>query len=353
MTHRRTSALLTLPAITAIAALALTGCTKGDSSATANLEEGPLSTYMAALWDGEEYTQEQYDEELKQTEELVAACMQNEGFEYVPDVNNGGVVFSDDSEDEGPQWGTEEFAKEFGYGITTDPWGGEMTGGEDDYVDPNGDYVNSLSESEQEAYYETLYGTGPTEEQMLEMEESGNYESDWTQEGCQGAARHEISQDADGATAAYEDPEFTELFAEIENMYAAIWDPEQKSEEVAALDAKWSDCMSEQGYTEFATSDDANMQISDEVNAIYEGVWGDGSEQITESQATELQKQADAEVKKLTEREIEVATANWKCKDKIGYDKELQKLQFELEQQFVDEHKAELDALLAKYSTKE
>ena len=348
MPRRANAAFLTIPAIAAIAALTLSGCS--GSGKPAEQEDGPLTKYMSALWDGEEFDQEQFDAEQQEIEELVAVCMQKEGFEYKPNVQTGGMVTFDD--EDGPQWGTEEFAKEFGYGMSTDPWGNQTPDPNEgeEYVDPNEKYVSSLSESEQAAFYETLYGAGPTEEQLAEMDENGSYTSDWTQEGCNGSARHELQQDTTGSQAAYEDPEFTELFEAINQMYAPIWDETQRPDELAKLDTEWVDCMTGKGYSEYTSPMDANTKVNDELNEIYMGGQDPEGEYVEPSAAD--QAKMEAEVEKFKSHEIEIATADFACKKKVDYDAKTQKYQFALEQEFVDEHKPELDALLAKYATK-
>lgn len=355
MSRKKPHALTLFPAFAAIVALTFTGCSSGGKDTTA-AEEGPLSKYLSALWDGEEWTQEKYDEQNKQTEELVAVCMQNEGFEYIPDLQSGGVFMTED--EDGPQWGTEEFAKEFGYGMSTDPWAGQDTesreGGE--YVDPNQEYVDSLSESEQQAYYETLHGVGMTEEEMVEAEENGgSWEYDWTTAGCYGAAQHEVEQEQQGAMAAYEDPEFADLFEAIDTMYAEVWgEAGPTNDELVQLDAQWADCMADKGY-EYTSPTDANQQLNDELNEIYNLGYPDESEENweepSEGEWATIQANIDAEIKKFQPYEIEVATADFACKKKLDYDTVSQKVMFDLEQKFVDSHKSELDALLAKYAT--
>ena len=121
---------------------------------------GPLDKYLSVLWEGQDYTQEHYDKIDLQREELMAECMAKEGFEYVPNANSGTTVMSDDDQ-EGPAWDSLEFAQQYGYGVFDWPGSSgpdEAPVDEEIYVDPNEDYVNSLSPSEQEAFYATLYG---------------------------------------------------------------------------------------------------------------------------------------------------------------------------------------------------
>ena len=151
--------------------LALAACSQGggqQSGNTANEEApmGPLDKYLSVLWEGQDYTQEHYDKIDLQREELMAECMAKEGFEYVPNANSGTTVMSDDDQ-EGPAWDSLEFAQQYGYGVFDWPGSSgddEAPVDEEIYVDPNEGYVNSLSPSEQEAYYATLYGEPQFEE---------------------------------------------------------------------------------------------------------------------------------------------------------------------------------------------
>lgn len=327
-------------ALLAAATLVLTGCSDGGKSdGGATTEDGPLSKYLSTLWDGEEYTQEKLDAETKQTEELVAACMQKEGFEYIPNLQSGGTIYS--SEDEEVEWGSKEFAEQYGYGIVE--WPGMNDTPEDDseeYVDPNQDYVEALSESEQTAYYEALHGPGPTDEEMAAMEDGdGGYEYDWTKSGCYGAAQHEVQSESSGGMAAYEDPEFTDLFDAMNEVWGAAYDEENPSDEVVEINREWADCMADAGHGDFTSPDSVQTVLYEEYDRL----------QMPDGEDGEWQELSETEKQKFQEREIDLALADRSCKQKIDYDDKSMKIQFALEQKFVDEHKTELDALVAQY----
>lgn len=341
MSVRTSSARYWVPAAVAVAAIALTGCSGGGESTggASAAEEGPLTTYMSALWDDEAMSQEKLDAENLKTEELVAACMTKEGFEYEPNTNNGGVVTMSDEESDGPEWGSEEFAKEYGYGIVDFPGGSAMAGPDEEYVDPNQKYIESLSESEQIAFNETLYGPGPTEEEMAAMEEGGSFTSSWETQGCYGKAHHETQKDSPGGMAAYEDPEFAELFESMNEVYAAVASEDSMSPEIEQLNRDWSDCMAEAGYPDLTDPMTAQNELSDEYYSAQE--FNDETGEVTEPSKSEK----DA----FQKREIEMATADFRCKKELKYDEKQQKVLFAAEQKFVDENKAALDALIAKH----
>lgn len=327
-------------ALLAAATLTLTACSGGaKQGGNAEIDEGPLSKYLSALWDGEEWTQEKSDELQKKTEELVAECMSEEGFEYTPNVQNGGVVYSSDEEID---WGSDDFVKQYGYGIVNWPGMEEMQGQGEEYVDPNQEYIESLSESEQQAYYEALSGPAPTEEEMAAMED-GSLEYDWTMAGCYGSAQQETQEEMNGVQAAYEDPEFKELFEATDAMWSGLYDEQNLNDDVAKLNREWADCMAESGFGDYPSPNSVQMALSDEYNELQ------NAQNANLGENDEWQDLNEADKKKFQEREIEVAVADHACRDKSSYDDKLMEIQFDLEQKFVDEHKAELDALVAKH----
>lgn len=320
------------------AAMLLSGCTGGASDASPEDEAvGPLQQYLSALYDENEFTQEKLDEQNAKSEALIAECMTKEGFEYQPSTNSGSVMYSSDTDGDEPEWGSLEFAEQYGYGITSWPGDDEAEEDVEEYVDPNGTYLESLSESEREAFYETLYG--PQDESALD--EDGSYEYDWKTAGCQGAAQHELQDAQGGSQAAYEDPQFAELFEAMNAVYEPFYSEEANAPEVADLDQQWASCMADRGIDEFTSPNTAAQEVSEESNALYSG---GGEDEYSEPDQEQL-----AAFKK---REIEVAVGDATCKKQVDYDQKLQKLTFAAEQEFIDEHRSELDALVAQYGVK-
>lgn len=335
MVRRVPKVLLSATAIAAAMTLTLAGCS-AKSAQTPDMEEGPLSKYLSALWDGEEYSEEMFQEQQLKAEELIAECMQKEGFEYEPDVQNLGTFMSEEDQ-EGPQWGSKEYAEQYGYGFSDSPDRESMEETTDTYVDPNGKYLESLSESEREAFYETLHGPQPTEEEWALMEEEGeSWSPDISEQGCWGAANAEARQGQDNYTAASEDPEFSELFEAINE----VWNTEG-NEETAKLDREWATCMADAGYPDFTTAWDAQDFVMNEQNSLYD------YENLGED---EMPKEpSKQELDALKKQEIEVATADFACKEKTDYEKKSVEIMFAAEQEFVDKYKPQLDALVAKY----
>lgn len=344
--HRRVNGTaLSLLALATSAALLLTGCSGGDSKKKPQDEMGPLDTYLMALSPADEMTDKKMEEMDRKTEDLVAKCMAKEGFEYTP---NPTTRFSMQGSEEmdNIDWGSVEFAEKYGYGMIEGPWSdqpGEQDSSQsgDEQKDPNAEYFGSLSETQQMAYQEALSGPMLTEESLPEGE---TQQYDWKSNGCYGAAQHEI-QGADKWQEAYSDPEFTELFAAIDKQNVKFYgdgtsaptDPEMQK-----LDAKWASCMSDAGFPDYKYPNDAQNAINDEYNTLN----GMNSESENPTPPSK------AELDKLKKKEIAVAVPDAKCRKKVNYDEEVQKLNIAFQEKFVSEHKPALEALVAKYAPK-
>jgi len=216
---------------------------------------------------------------------------------------------------------------EHGYGsFQTPEERAEMDEQAEDYVDPNMDYVNALSPSEQTAYYEILQGPQMTEEEYAAMEESGEaMEFNWETQGCYGAASHEVNGD---------DVTQSEKYKPLMDSLNKLYDTQQKHPETVKVDAEWAACMADAGYAEFKTKQEAQESVYAESNAYWENGATEEPDEATQT--------------KWRENEIDVALADFKCSEKVDYQDRTLKVQYDLENQFIDDNKAELDALIAE-----
>lgn len=347
-----TAARLAL-ASTCAAVLLLTGCSgggdgdgDGDKGAAAfDWTPGPLDEYSARIYgysyDEEEQSQEEMqaeaDAQNRKVEELVASCMQDQGFDYIPNDTNGGTVYSsDDGLD--VEWGTREFAEKYGYGISTDPWGSADLPVDDgtEYVDPNAEYTEAMSESELEAYNEALWGAP---QDYVEGEEPQEY--DWTTAGCYGAAQHEVYE-TDGAQ--------TDEFSALEDEISSFWETVQADPAVADLHAAWGSCMADAGFDGMTNVNESTQPLYDEWNALqgwedpeYQAQLEDWDWEADPDGPPAPEADADA-VAAFTTKEIETAVADFDCQEEVDFQAEYQRIDHELQQQFVDQHEAELEA---------
>ncbi|WP_432547151.1 hypothetical protein [Kineococcus sp. SYSU DK004] len=317
---RRTT--ITVPLV---AACLLAACSSSPAEGRAEERTSPLGAYFESFYGGEldeAAQQAEYEEQNRRTEELVAACMSEQGFEYQPNTASSSVTYSSDDE-----WDPEsrEWVAQYGYGMVTSPSSEQAEEAPpEEWTDPNGDYVASLSESEQAAYYEALSGPAPSEDDMAAMED-GSYEWDWTKNGCYGAAQHEVVGDD-----PLQGEEFRGLMDEIGTFYEGMtsWPG------MAEVEAAWSDCMSAAGHPGLAAQGDAVNSVSEELNRLYESPGPEGEVD-------------QAALDALGEREVEVALADLDCREETDYRDRVEEVTFEQEQRFVDDHRAELDAARA------
>jgi hypothetical protein len=312
-------------ALTALAAaLALSACAGADQGAL-TYEDSPLNAYLSGAY--AERDQAYWDDFQRQVEELSAECMAEQGWEYVPvdySQTGGGVSF------DGEEWKPDEreWVEQYGYGAVRYPGYEEMNtpivdGPE--FVDPNADYLATLSESEVTAYYEALYGPTPSEEDM----ESGSFEWRWEDSGCNGWATHELQG---------EDPMQSDEFAPLMTAMQEFWESQSSAPAIAELDRAWSTCMAEQGEPGFTQRFEAQDSIYTELNAVYE----------TQTEGIDLD---DPALVAIWEREVALALIDLDCRERTDYTQEQLRLQFEAEEQFITDHQAELDALKAAIET--
>jgi len=317
-----------LPAAALVTALALAGCTSGGGD-TLSYEDSPLNTYLASAWGGE-------------IEELTAACMKEAGFEYVPNLQNGGTIVGDDG-----VWQPDkrEWVAQYGYGVFNNPYNEQQnSGSSEEYVDPNQDYVSSLSESEQTAFYATLYGEGATEEQ------ANDPDFDWStlDNGCQGEASDQVygSSSQQDIYTEYED-----LLNRISEVYTSV----QSSAELKALDKEWASCMADAGFSGYTAQSEPTQKMYDVQNALYEDQ-NSAYEDFDYENATEAELEAfyaandpttTPEWKQHAEEEIEIALADFDCREKLDYTNQSLRLQFAAEEKFIADNKAELEAFRA------
>jgi hypothetical protein len=240
-----------------------------------------------------------------QGEEAVAACMAEAGFEYVPTLTHFFV-----GEEDAPQIGTSrESAEQYGYGMTTgwvDPTVQQATG-----EDPNTAILAAMSDAERHEYL--LAMTGPS------SSSGSDGEADFADLGCYGRALELLE------TPAQQDPVYRALTAEMARIDA---DAVPADPRVVQADAEWSECMADAGHPGYPRQPDASARWAEELGDSY-----------TAGGA-------------LAVRERALATADWDCRDQTGYDDVITSVRNELQQEYVDAHRDELDAWVERWATR-
>ena len=271
--------------------------------------------------------QARMDEEARVEQEAIAACMAGLGFTYHPMPNSGGTVIVHD-EGDGPQMGTLAFAETYGFAIAINPWS-EMSEQRQEepieWYDPNEAVRAEMSDAEQEAWWEALWG-GP--------QEDGEW--DPMLAGCAGqamAARWETSG---------EDEAFTHLQEEINRM----WDDLQADPRLLALHASWGACMADAGHSGFDSLNTLQNGLFEEWSTI-QG-WNNPAFETWDWELNPdgppMVEPDPAAVAAFAEREIALAVANFHCNAALNLEAETQAIAHDLQQQFVDRHRAELEA---------
>ncbi len=333
-------------------AVTLGGCGGGSKphSASATPEMGAIDQLWQDASKGQD--EEYWNDQQMRVEELVAQCMAEQGFEYTPvdysQMRGSAIEASGEGDSDVPEWGTLEFAKQYGYGQTTNPYGdaadAEPSDDGEEFVDPNQAYQDAMTETERAAYEEALWGVQPN---FTTDEEWENWNPTWEEQGCQGFAQHEVDPNASSGSDGDKN-KWADLEAEMQTMYDSL----TTDSRITAVTEKWVSCMADAGYPGLATIDDAQTQISDKVQAIYEenDPWAELGEDATDDQYAAAQKEMDKLTAGITDEEIATATADFTCRDKVRYQDVYNEVNLDLQQKFYDTHKADLEAYVAAMS---
>lgn len=316
-----------------------------------------LADYLGGLGFGlgfgvdPEEMQAYYARQAQQAEELIAQCMANEGFEYIPAVQPiPDAVFG------GPN--DMEYAREWGFGVTTAYLYEESPfGAADDWTDPNEAIVEAMSDSERQAYYDALHSPpAPTgTETDPETGETVEVYDDSFGEGCSGEAYEEV----------YGGQELMEVLDALD--LESMWERMQADPRTREVFGDWSECMADRGY-DYDDPDEMYEQVYDEFWTRLEEIVGPGggfvdpfeglsSDEIDEllsnlsedefedffaSAQLEARQQVDqAALSALQDEERDLAVANAECSQDMV--QELDELSKEYEADLIEANRALLE----------
>lgn len=272
----------------------------------------------------------------RRVEEEVAACMRKEGFEYIPvspDESEGPEEF-DDAFSLDP----DEFAKRYGYGIATLGPAGPDAEEEDADDNPNTEIRKALSPAAKKAYDKALWGddaspgggvivSGPEDGEASETVPMGLG-------GCMGKVTEKVFGKPDEALG-FDFAEFESLFEDITSLRERI---ERDPRAVEAIRG-WADCMADAGYGDFEHPDAAQESVMDRMSELYGFDQAGGGEQSGEAGPAEADPEKLAE---LRDYELAVAKADYGCREG-EYEKAYRDVSYELEKEFVEQHRTELE----------
>lgn len=321
-------------ALTFVAAATLTsflvGCSGQDeasSDAELTWDDSPLAKAMG--YDSDDLllpdpasVDSSFEEYSRQTETIIASCMADLGFEYIPSSGSQVQVVVESAEIlQDPI----ENAHQNGYGI------GEQSIDLDDVpVNPNQAITDAMSETELAAYERALWGS-PFDQETTGDSTIEETEYDWEEAGCSGKAEHEVAAAGsaeDPTTAVMKDPQWAELIAAMNGLTVEAGNDPRMAE----LNASWSTCMSKAGF-DFASPEAAVNSFLDAQDSPAEPAAGDGGTAG-----------APEDVDAAKDLQINVAVADFTCQEEVDLPNEALRIQFAIEQEFVDANAAELKA---------
>jgi hypothetical protein len=335
-----------------VSLVALAACSSNGGAETES-DDSPLAEYMgpnAVSFEGggmsfsyggaaetEEYVPT--EEELQQQREfenLVQRCMQDEGFEYVPyvvDPSDWDHPFED-----AYALPPDEFAEQYGYGIST------LYMAESDMPDdPNEEIRRGLSQQALAEYERALYGD------MAGQESSEGEE--WTpppleDRGCYDKASAQVWGDPYEDEGNIRDPhqEFEALMDDLWSIHERFMSDPRMEEPTE----NWRDCMAEAGHP-FEALGEPEQEIwrrMDELQGLDEYMEIDEEAAGESGGATpvpfEPKEINPADLEELQEYELAVAGADFRCKEE-HYNDIAEQVQYDVEEQFVEEHREELE----------
>jgi hypothetical protein len=225
-------------------------------------------------------TEEEFARHVEKSQALIAKCMADAGFEYVP-VDVKTVEAAQQRVRMDPGYTRKSYKEKWGLGVTTrfdNPV-------RDTGLGPNLKIWKSLPETDREAYSRTLWGEDPNADFVFSLDEE-----DFSSTG--GCTRKAVEQ--------VFTPE--QLKGTYVNPKDVLVDSDPR---IAEARRNWSQCMKEHGYDYKADQD----EIIDEYSERLDDLLGeDDPQDLTGARAAEL--------RKLQKEEIEVSLADLDCQVK-------------------------------------
>jgi len=294
----RTSCAAALAAVV----VGLAGCSPGAEPTPTSA--GPLDAYFAHVQATDHDSMLARERTIQQ---LIAQCMTEQGFEYEPQQPQI-------QDDDGEQPGTRDYAQKYGYGRFSTPVSPQREPA--DEPDP---YIESLSPGEHAAYMEAMFGSNP----------SGSWDDPedipFDEMGCHGNWLRYTTTGA-GQT----DPVYVAAAEQLRLIETSLLPNDPR---VLEADAEWAACMSKAGWPGLRTQRDA-------VESVF--AWGEGALD-TETHVPVPHGESTVTGEKA------LALADWDCAVSTRYHQIRAEVRDELQQEYVDAHRDELEGWLATW----
>jgi hypothetical protein len=236
-------ARIVIPSLLLIALVA--GCGGGSKASTTKTKQS------ASPFEDLFGNTDQMKERQRKVEEKMAQCMKDKGWTYTPiDVDR---AFGSPT---GEDFDEATFRQKYGYGISIQP---DQQIGVDNkpFVDPNGEYVNKLPESEQQQYYKDLEGAESILPEAPINNEPITAPPLSDRKGCRAEGERSVGGNI------FDDPKFSKALETLGQGFES--DPR-----IAEANDKWSVCMKQGGYT-YAKPDDIFQDLQNRMTVLQGG----------------------------------------------------------------------------------
>ena len=254
--------------VVALCALAVAGC--GDSGTKGADAELPGTKEFGL-------TPEEFAKHIEETQTLIAECMADEGFEYIPvDVQTVEAAQARVRSDPGETRRT--YKEKWGFGVTTRLDNPPRDTG----LGPNLRIRDSLPESQQDAYFQTLFGDDWNADFVFAMDEE-----DFSSTG--GCTRKAVEQ-------AFTKDQLQGTYVNPKDVLV------EEDPRIIAATKKWSACMHDRGYE---YEEDQDEIIEEYEERLEELLHGDHPATLSGERLTELEK--------LRQEEVAAAVADLEC----------------------------------------
>jgi hypothetical protein len=255
--------------------------------------------------------------------------MQEQGFQYIPVEPNNDRRNRKEAMLAIPPG---EFAAQYGYGITT------LDFQEPSSTNPNDAIVEAMTIPERSAYFQSLYGS------LITIDANGRPVKPKQAGPAPPPGGESCAEKADVAVFGPRPEEDTsasrDAFVALEDSINALTESIHSDPRIIAAMTAWTDCMEAKGHPGYMSFNAGQ----DEVRARADTVIGDKANSEVDPAA----------LSELRAFEIAVATDEYQCS--LPYESVHDAVQTELENAFIDEHRAELeqfrDAIAARTAGK-
>lgn len=286
--------------------------------------KSPLDEYrnMFFVLDPSSGTQNAAELDLRR-QELIAQCMKDAGFEYIP-VLPPDTTLTPGSDPAQIRPNDRDWISQWGYGIVEfRRYAEQAFESLETWQDPNNAIMVSLSPSERREYLTALFGTPQSPGD--DGDSSGSSCSEWA------------SQQLGDRDPFYVYNQFQDLWHRIEQLPNTI----ASSGMLASIELDWSACMSDRGHTSLSSSTDAQDSISRKIADL--GNWWIANVDNKSTAKVVFSPQFEA----IRELEIELALDDFDCRVITDYNRRRSDIIHNEELRFIEDNFNDLQSLRA------